>query len=215
MALIQGQVEGAVTALRAAGTPNIQLLQLGEVAMSEVLPRYAALTWSGLVFTIAQTAAAALTANGTTTTGLTIWNPTGSGKNLVLIDVTAGITPLTLATVGIQVMLGGGIQATVPTFGSAVTPACTLLGSANQSIAKAGTGSTTIANAPTALRCVGSWESTVLTTSGGATATASTLKDEIAGAVIVGPGMALTLFGIGTVADASVNAAFTWAELPV
>lgn len=212
--LFQGQVEQAVTALRSSGTPNIQQLQLGELAVSEVLPRYGALAWSGLVFSVGQTAAAALTAVGTTTTGLTLWNPLGSGKNLMLIDVTLGITPLTLATVGIQVMLGGGLQTATPAFGSALTPINNLLG-AGASLAKAGTGSTTIAPTPNPMRCVASWESTVLTTNGGATATAVAIKDEIAGLIVVPPGQVITLYGIGTVADASVNACFTWAELPV
>lgn len=212
--LIQGQVEQSITALRQAGPANLQLLQLGELGVSEVLPRYGALTWSGLVYSVGQTAAAALTAVGTTTTGLTLWNPLGSGKNLMLIDVTGGVTPVTLATVGIQVMLGGGLQTATPTFGSTLTPVNNLLGG-GPSIAKAGTGSTTIAQNPNPMRCIGSWESTVLTTSGGATATATTIKDEIAGLVIVPPGQVITLYGIGTVADATVNAVFTWAELPV
>lgn len=213
--LVQGQVQASVPAVRQSGFENALQLQLGEWGISEVLPRYGALTWSGFVFSVGQTAAAALTAVGTTTTGLTLWNPLGSGKNLVLIDVTAGITPVTLATVGVQVMLGGGLQTATPTFGSSLTPVNNLLGAGQGSIAKAGTGSTTIAPTPSPLRVVGSWESTVLTTSGGATGTASTLKDEIAGAVIVSPGFVVTLYGIGTVADATVNAVFTWAELPV
>lgn len=213
--LFQGQINQNVPTSRASGQPNAMQLQLGEIAVSEVLPRYAAAAWSGQVFSVGQTAAAALTAAGTTTTGLTLWNPTGSGKNLVLIDVTVGITPLTLATVAINVMLGGGLQAATPTFGTAITPSTNLIGSSFASVAKAGTGSTTISPTPGATRVVASWESTVLTTSGGATATAVTLKDEIAGAVIVAPGAVITLYGIGTVADASVNASFTWMEVPI
>lgn len=212
---LQGQVLNAIPNARLTGPQNIFQDFLSAAGVSEILPRYAALAYSGMVFSTGQTAAAALTAAGTTTTGLTLWNPTGSGKNLVLLDCTLGITPVTLATVGISVMLGGGIQAATPTFGTALTPVTTLIGSSYKSVASAGTGSTTIAVAPSASRVVASWESTVLTTSGGATAVAATLKDEIAGAIIVAPGSVVTLYGIGTVADATVNACLTWAELPV
>lgn len=214
---ITGQAQGLVlsTSQKAGQPAAISTGWHNELVASELLPRYAYLTLSGFVFSVAQAAAAALTAVGTTTTGLTLWNPSSSGKNLILLDCTIGITPLTFATVGVQVMLGGALQPTSPTFGAAQTPLNNLVGSTSASVAKAGTGSSTIANSPvTGMRCVASALDAVLATSGGGSMMAAALKDEIAGAVVVPPGAVITLFGIGTVADASVNAAYTWAELP-
>ena len=51
--LFQGQSITAVPTARSSGNPNVQQLPLGELAISEVLPRYAApllpLAWSALV----------------------------------------------------------------------------------------------------------------------------------------------------------------------
>jgi hypothetical protein len=41
------------------------------------------------------------------------------------------------------------------------------------------------------------------------------LKDEIAGALIVGPGSLVAIGGEGTVANWTVVAGMTWAEVPV
>lgn len=213
--LVQGEVQQSVAPVRQSGNPNLNQDQLGNLSVSEILPRYAAVTWSGLTFSAAQPTAAALTAAGTTTTGLTLWNPTGSGKNAVLIDVSAAFTPVTLATVAVAVWLAGAAQPSIPTFGTALTPLSNLVNSSFASSMKCGTGSSTIANSPVGLRCIGSWEATVETTSGGAAIALAAIKDEVAGCVIVPPGAVLTLFGVGTVADGTVSAAYTWIELPV
>ena len=87
MTIIQGQVNNAVQAARASGSPSAMLLQLGELGISAVLPRFAALAWSGLLFYGANTAAQALSVDSTTFTGLAVGNPAGSGKNLVIVDI--------------------------------------------------------------------------------------------------------------------------------
>lgn len=215
---ITGQAQGLFQQIsQKSGTP--QAFSSGwhnEMLVSELLPRYAAAVLAGSVFSASQTAPAALTAAGTTTTGIVLFNPLGSNKNLILLDATVGVTPVTLATVHVDVILGGAQQLTgALTLTTSITIANNLIGSATSSVAKAGTGSNTIANTPLGLRIIGSWESTVLTTSGGATASAAILKDEIAGAVIVPPGALVCTYGIGTVADGTVEAALTWMELPV
>lgn len=186
----------------------------GNACVSEVNPRYYENAYRGNVFSGGNTAFAALTAVGTTVTGLTLFNPTGSGKNLVVMDVTVAFTPVTLATVAVTAVLAGVAQATTPTGLSTLTPGPNLVGTASTPVAKLYSAAT-IAASPTIMRVVGNWQSTVLTTSGGATASSSLLKDEVAGAVVVAPGALICLAGIGTVADATVAASITWLELPV
>ena len=84
--LFQGSVVTAVPSVRnTAGTPNAMQIQLGELGVSEILPRYAAMTWSNQVYSVSVGTPAAITAYsggaaGTPMIGL--WNPAGTGKNL-------------------------------------------------------------------------------------------------------------------------------------
>jgi hypothetical protein len=188
--------------------------QQNALLVSELAPRYYVNAYSGNIFSVCQTAAAALAAVGTGVTGLTLFNPTGSGKNLILVDIGVGLTPVTLATVGITVVLAGVAQAATPTGLSSLTPATNLVGAGFLPVAKTYSAAT-LSTAPTIMRVVGNWSSTALTTSGGATSVPAFIKDEVAGAVVVAPGAAICLAGIGTVADATVAASMTWIELPV
>lgn len=195
-------------------TPPLSSDEFGAAFVTELNPRYLALTKAGFVFGGGNTAFAALTAVGTTVTGLTLFNPTNSGKNCAIIDITVAFTPVTLATVAITAVLAGVAQAATPTGVAALTPSSNLIGAGNLPVAKLYSAAT-LTTAPTIVRIVGNWQSTVLTTSGGATATANLIKDEIAGVVILQPGTVVCLAGIGTVADATVAASITWAEIPV
>jgi hypothetical protein len=194
--------------------PELRGARKGGLVSQDVGGRYEEGAYRGAIFGVGQTSAAALTAVGTGVTGLTLFNPTGSGKNLSLLDVSVAFTPLTLATVGITVVLAGVAQAATPTGLTVLTAASTLVGGGNLPVAKTYSAAT-LTTAPIILRVVGNWQSTVLTTSGGATAVAALLKDEVAGAIIVPPGAVICLAGIGTVADASVIASMTWEEIPL
>ena len=111
--LIQGQVTNNVPANRASGNPNALVLQLGELGVSEVLPRLMALGWSGQIYSAANQAAQAVSAAlATTYTGIGIYNPVGSGVNLVPLRVkfalsVAPAAPATIGLIGSYAATGG------------------------------------------------------------------------------------------------------------
>jgi len=206
--LIQGQVNGSVPTVRATGQPNAGLDQLGMIAMSEIQPRYAALAWSGQVFYGANTAAQALSVASTTFTGLAIGNPAGSGKNLVIIDVTCA-----QAAVGANAVMNPklGYAATVAlTTGSSTGPKGlpTLVGTGGSSVATVG-ASGTLGAAPTIIRPLMGLQ----WITGGAGMWNLYVKDEVAGAIVIPPGQMLTIDAL--IAAVTVIAAATWAELPI
>lgn len=205
--LIQGQVEQAVTAVRSSGPSNVQQLQLGELAVSEVLPRYGAIAWSGLLYTISHSAAQALSVNSTTFTGLAVANPANSGKNLMIADVTLAVAA---ATSAISTPRLGYAAIVALTQGNATSNKGlpVLVGTGGGSVALCG-ASATLAAAPTTLRpLTGSpW------VTAGAGWTPIYTKDDVAGAIIIPPGQMLTIDAL--VGAMSVIAGVTWAELPI
>jgi hypothetical protein len=204
--LIQGQVAQAIAAARASGQPNALLAQLGELGVSEILPRFGATAWSGLLFFAANTAVQALSVASTTFTGLGVANPAGSGKNLLLIDALVGVATAPTATGAIKL----GSAATVAlTTGNSTGPkgSPVLLGSSGNSVANVG-ASATLGAAPTTVRPLGG-----LPWSTGAGFAGVIFKDEIGGAVIVPPGQMVTIDAFTTAI--SVIASMTWLELPI
>ena len=101
---ISGQLVNKVPNARGTGNPNLLQLPLQELGVSEVLPRLYALNWSGLVYSAANQAAQAVSvALATTYTGLGIYNPLGSGVNLVPLKVkfALSVAPAAIATLGL------------------------------------------------------------------------------------------------------------------
>lgn len=212
---VTGQSQGVLSASQKSGAPAaVNTGWHNEFLKSDLLPRYSYLALAGKVFSVGNTAFAALTAPGTAVTGLTLFNPTGSGVNAIILDIEAAFTPLTLATVAVTPVLSASAQASTPTATTPLTATSALAGAGFTPQCKTYSAATISATGNIA-RIIGNWQSTVLTTNGGATAVAAFIKDEVAGALIVPPGSLVYLGGLGTVADASVAASMTWAELPI
>lgn len=206
--LFQGQVNQAIAAVRASGNPNALLAQLGELGVSQILPKYGAAAWSGLLYTAGHSGAQALSVNSATFTGLAVANPANSGKNLIIID----------AAVAVAAVLTTGFG--VPRLGYAATVALTqgtatgtkglpvLVGSGGSSVALVG-ASAALAAAPVTLRPLAG----LYWVTGGTGLTDAYAKDEVAGAIVIPPGQMLTLDAL--VAAASVVGSVTWLEAPV
>jgi hypothetical protein len=101
---IQGQPATVIPSARVSGFPNVLVERLGELPVSEWLPRFAALAWSGQVYSFGLALTSINNATFTSATlGATctpiagIWNPTGSGVNGVVLQatLTAVLTALT------------------------------------------------------------------------------------------------------------------------
>lgn len=206
--LFQGQVAASVPTARASGNPNALLAQLGELGVSEILPRYGALAWSGLMYTIGHSAAQALSVNSATFTGLAVANPANSGKNLMIVDCAMGIAAVVTTGFGVPRLGYAAIVALTQGNATSSKGLPVLVGSGGSSVALCG-ASGTLGAAPTTLRPLqGEYWVT-----GGTGMSAVYTKDEIGGAIIIPPGQMLTLDAL--VAASSVIASITWAELPV
>jgi hypothetical protein len=212
---ITGQAQGLLLATsQKSGAPSaISTGWHNEALVTELLPRYADLVLTGVVFSLNFPAAAFAAPSSTATGAFFLYNPSGSGKNLVLLDTQVALTAFTaIATqttaVGIIYVAN---QAPTSTSSTGITIRNNLIGSSNGSIA-AGYVSGTLVGAPTlANRIIADFG--VLTAVGFANASQ---KDEIAGSVIVAPGSGIEVQALnGTEADITGIVGITWAELPV
>lgn len=205
--LLQGQVASAIAAVRASGNPNALQAQLGELAVSQVLPKYAAAAWSGLMFTVGHSAAQALSVNSTTFTGLAVANPASSGKNLVIVDSVVGLAAA-LAAVSTPRLGYAAIVALTQGNATSAKGLPVIAGTGGNSVALCG-ASGTLGAAPTTLRAMGGYQ---WVTAGTGEALIY-VKDEVAGAIIIPPGFMLTLDAL--VAASTVIASVSWLELPI
>ena len=182
----------------------------GGQLVADSAARYYNMVKRGNVFFAANSGTATISLAGTAMTGLTVHNPAGSGKNIVLLEVCIAIGAIPAAAS--LLVLG---QAAVPA-STAVTHTSALsiynalvTGAASStSVAKADASSTT----PSLVVC---------RVFGGGTPAASNtitmppfIKDEVAGALVFAPG---TVFGIATITTALLTSmvSFTWAEEPI
>jgi hypothetical protein len=212
MALLQGQIQNAVPQVRGTGPQNFFQLPLTELAVSEVMPRYAALAWSGDLFT-AYAAAQATSLVGTAMVGLQLWNGSpvsGTGAvNLVLLKVGGAVIATSATQTGVVLASGTG-QVSAPTGQTAATRVGNnLIGGRAPAALALNAG--TFTNAPTAF----------MTLLHNTAAIATTGEDtgyqlDLEGSIIVPPQCYVCFAAIGAAGAASSNQHhIMWAELPV
>jgi hypothetical protein len=192
--------DGVVTMVRGGKT--------GEMFVADSHARYYDAVRRGNVF-MAAIPVTALSVNSTTFTGLALANPVNSGKALVLMEVCVGISTSTTASAG--VILTGGAQTTAIST-NAVTIQNAYLGkfAGAGSVAFASSGATI--TTATMMRAI--WDTQLATSATAPTpAPAPYIKDQIDGALIIGPGQLVSLQAITTAI--SVIASITWEEVPV
>jgi hypothetical protein len=215
MSNIQGQPATAVPSARVSGNPNVLVERLGELPVSEWLPRYAALTWSGYAYSVSLATAAAITAYSGGAAGtpqIAVYNPTGSGKNLFLITANFGNA--------VAASAAGTVMWNIY-FGPTVAPTAATNATAFNMLTQSGAGSVTKAWTNTALTA-----STALTnafpigsyywaTAAGAALVTPTLPLEIPGYLLIPPGSMFALGGNAALTSATWTGFVAWAELPV
>lgn len=196
--------------LRTAGAQTNKGDDYGAGLVADSMAKYYNMVKRGNVFFAANSATATISLAGTAMTGMTVHNPAGSGKNIVLLEVCIAIGAIPAAAS--LLVLG---QAAVPA-STAVTHTAALsiynalvTGAADtRTLTKADSSSTT----PSLVVC---------RVFGGGTPAASNtitmppfIKDEVAGALVFGPG---TVFGIATITTALLTSmvSMTWAEEPI
>ena len=191
--------------------------EFSELLVNELQARYYQNAYRGNSFYAVNTAAQALSVASSTYTGLVVQNPAASGKNLVLLEI-IWATSLTFTGVGSIVLgWGGTTTAGVPvalTTGNSSGPkgSAAVIGSNTASVANVGASCAWSVNgaaaAPTILRpLIGVPWITAVSQSW------TQYKDEIAGSLIVPPGVQV---GIEAITTAVTGFAYiSWAELAI
>lgn len=197
-------------------TPDALAGKAGEQVITELHGKYYTQAYRGNVF-VGSTAigGVALTTSVTTAQVFMVWNPSGSGKNIVPINTTIGYVSGTgvAANLGYSYLtgMGSGLGAGGCSAYTAGTPVNANLGSGNVSIARFAPATATVL-APTYLRSMG--VSQLALTAATTTAGQWVSRDDFDGSVIIGPGSAIFVIGV-----ASITSLFTismvWEEIPV
>ncbi len=178
----------------------------GEGVVADAHGRYQEAASRGNVYFACNQAGIAIPVGLTTAAkNFTLYNPAGSGKNLVLLEITFAMTVQPSASPG-AVMLVGNLTATqaAPATKTAETVRNALLGG------PAGVGlvynTTTLAATPVALRniCSIAWVTATVPT------TISAVKDEVAGAIIIPPGIYVS---VAATAACTAQFSMTWEEI--
>lgn len=204
MGLQQGQA--GLQAIADGATPGIVSLdRLGGQMISDGLPRYGNLAARGYLYTAANQAATALSTLNATCTGFCLTNPSGSGKNLFLLQICIALAtaPAGVANIHLAANVNTVAAAVVQT--TPLTVRNLLLGSGSVAVGLAASA-VTLPAAPVVIRAIG----------GGPVAASSItppfIMDEVGGAVVLQPGTAVSLSYLTTAI--SVVASMVWAELP-
>ena len=164
--------------------------RMGALVVSPGNADLAEMVLQGIVMTASNAVAGATPGTVLATTApLSLWNPPSSGKNLVILHASIGYVSGTL---------GAGFyafaitpQATVPT-GTELTPVNNITGMP-RGAGRAFTGANAVSAIPTILRPSFSFGAFA-----GAAALPAELVDDVKGGIVVAPGNALVITGIGT-----------------
>jgi hypothetical protein len=182
----------------------------GQLIVQDFLPRYFELAYRGLLFNGANQAGQAISNLVAVATGLILINPLGSNKLITLIDVALAQTSVAAAAANAAIVLAvsnnpqalGAYTLTTPL---AINPA--IIGTQPASVVRL-CSAATLPAAPTVARVL--WQPSVSATA--TTAIPPYIKDEIAGAIGIAPGCAVSLSAATAL---SAMASITWAEIPL
>lgn len=168
--------------------------------------RYNEAVMSGRVYVAStQAGVATSTALSTTQTGFTLTNPSGSGVNLSLLEITIACTTAPAAAATIVLAANVNTVAAAVTQGTPLTVRNAMLGFGGTGNGLAASA-TTLPAAPVVIRGIG-----------GPVATGSIspayYKDDVGGAVVLTPGTAVSINSLTTAISAVIS--MTWEELPI
>lgn len=202
-------VEGVVGPVTLAdGSPaQPRLGRTREVITSDAHGRYYEAVLRGNVYCACNQAGAALTNLASVATGFILFNPVNSGINLVLLEIAFLQTSTAAAAANAAVLLGANVN---PSLGAPSSVTALVIRNSLLGNNKAGVGlaynAATIGAAPVAIRAI--WQPSV-----SATATVGIppfVKDEVAGAVIVGPGCCISMAALTALSGIT---SMTWEEV--
>ena len=188
-------------------TQPIRLSKYGALVTADGHARYMEANYRGHLFTAGNTAVQALSLIAATTyTGLCLINPSNSGVDAVVDEITIAVASAPAALSQIVLAYNTAVPTTLTT---PVTSTPAKISSSGSSGAKCLTYSAvTLPVAGTILRSLGHY---VFSTAVGFN-TQSAVKDEVAGSIMLLPGTSIQITAVTTAI--SVVASYTWEELP-
>lgn len=198
--------DGAVNPARAG--------RFGELVTQDAVGKYYEIARQGRIFVAALNAGAALgTALTATAVTVTLYNPTGSGVNLSILQ---GAVTWTTQTAGVSVAslvwaVNADPSAAIPATTTALTVRPALIGGSANSSGRAFSAATLPA-IPVVARVFPLGASQVVTTSSALGGLAAT--DYVDGALCLAPNTAATIQQIATVTQSGIIS-IIWAEIPV
>lgn len=178
----------------------------GPLAVQDAHAKYAEAVSHGNVFICANPAGTSVTTVAGLSAlnpALTLWNPPGSGKNLVLLEDSIDITASPAAAVGFSLAYNT-VLSSAPATVTAGTVANANLGLNTTPLGQCYRAAT-LAATPVAIRYVGS-------VTGASSISPVVMIDNVDGKIILPPGTAIS---VQTTAAAAILAHFVWEEMPL
>lgn len=205
MAFINGLQVSKISNSRAAAGAAVTQLPLGELGISEVLPRYSSIAQSGMIFTAFAGAVATAVAGGANV-GLQLWNRSQT-VNLHLLKCSGDIIVSSATTTGIA--LAYGYQATPPTAQQTAVVTNNFLGGANPAALALTNG--TFTTAP-----VVNWQMMHNTAAIATSGEDAGFQIDLEGSIIVPPNYYVAIVAQGAaVAAGGSNLELMWVEVPI
>jgi hypothetical protein len=204
--LFQGQTLNSLPKTRVSGNPNAEQLWMGELAVSEVMPRYSALTKSGFMFST-RSPLVALSLAGAAMTGLIVWNssPAG-GTDMHLLKASGNVVATSATMTGIAIATFTG-QINAPTTPTALAVRNNYLGGPT-GVGQAYSGGTLV-NTP-----VASFDVLHNTAAIAVSGEDNGFLVDLEGSYVLPPQTGACFVALGAAsAAAAVNLSLLWAEL--
>lgn len=213
---VNGQV-GLVPSNRAGAGASALQMPLTEFGVSEIMPRYHALNWSGQVFSASLFTAAAISAyigaaGGTPAIG--VYNPVSSGKNLIpLFANYANVVAASGAGTVAWNLFYGPTSSVITQTASGSYPVSQLSLQKGASVASVYINAALTGGAvATSLIPLGSY---YWATAAGATIVTPPVPVDLSGQLVIPPGAYMALGGSAALSSATWQAFLSWAELPI
>lgn len=209
MALLQGQV--GKTSNADSSSPNMRQGRTGEVVTADAHAKYAETIVRGDAYqvSLAAGAATAFTGGAAGTPLLSVYNPTGSGKNLVILMI--GVAPRVAASAAGSVgfSLWGGVSAA--NTGALTTPRNMLSLAQSGSVAQASSNAATTST--TAVNLLLPVVQYYWATAAGAILNPGIF--DIGGAIVCAPGNLVALGASAALTSATYDVSMIWEEVNV
>jgi hypothetical protein len=198
-----------------SGTQNgVALDQYSAMAVSENLPRYMLQTYNGNMFHFLS---ASITAGATTNTPLTagtaappiaLWNPVGSGKNVVIAKVGA----INISGQPAGPLVWNYANFTTLTTATASTPVSGIMGQSAAAVAKVYSGQVTTGSLVGIFyKMAAGFTAVTALGSGGGTP----IYEDVGGDIIIPPGTWGGIASFGTGSSHIFQVALSWIETPI